>query len=160
MKPPIRETHNLLYKKLPCPTNTIQFWKCFLKRTIPTPYILPELYRSTITHIKPKKFRKVQSTTSNGFPHTNTIGVLNTGLVHQPPTSSPYLALMTFLQRASLSVPYLHNHLPNKAELNLLSRRIPKPPFCTGIQTLAHSTRGTLGASIPLQRKSLYIFSI
>ena len=127
MKPPIREMHNLQQKKLPCLTKTIQFWKCFLKRTTPTPYILPELYPSTITHIKLKKFRKVQPTTYNGFPHPNT------GLVHEPPLSSPYLASMTFLQREFLYIPYLHNHLPNKAKLNLLSRQIPKPPWLVTI---------------------------
>ena len=43
------------------------------KKTIHTPFIFPKLYSSTITHIKLKKFRKVQPTTSNGFPQTNTI---------------------------------------------------------------------------------------
>ena len=80
--------------------------------------------------------------------------------MHQPLPPSPYFASITFLQRASLSVPYLHNCLPNKAKLSRPSRQIPKPPFFIGIQTLAHSIRGILGASIPLQRKSLCSFSI
>ena len=76
--------------------------------------------------------------------YTLTPSVPNTGLVHQPLPPSPYFASITFLQRASLSIPYIHNHLPNKVELNCLSRQIPKPLFCIGIQTLAHSTRGIL----------------
>ena len=71
---PVTEKHDLRHRRLPCLTNTIQFWKLFFKRTIPTLYILPKLHTSTITHIIPKKFRKIQPTTSNGFPHTNTIG--------------------------------------------------------------------------------------
>ena len=58
MNPPMRETHDLRHRSLPCPTNTIQLWKYIFKRTIPTPYILPKLHISTITHVIPKKFRK------------------------------------------------------------------------------------------------------
>ena len=44
----------------------------------------------------------------------------------------------TLLHRASVSMPYLPYHLPNKAELKLLKRLIPSLPTCTGLQTLAH----------------------
>ena len=40
---------------------------------IPTPYILPELHLSTITHTIPKEIGKIQPDTSNEFPHTNAI---------------------------------------------------------------------------------------
>ena len=58
-------------------------------------------------------------------------------------------------------MPYLHNHLPSKAELKLPNHLIPSPPICKGLQTLAHLTRRILGSPlIPLHRKSLYNFSI
>ncbi|KAL4637692.1 hypothetical protein ACB092_03G094800 [Castanea dentata] len=85
-------------------------------------------------------------------------------LVFHAPTT-PFIPIfhlsITLLQRAPLSVPYLHNHLPNNAKLNLLKRQIPNPPYCTGLQSLDYFTRGLFGSSlIPLQRKSLYNFSM
>ena len=47
-----------------------------------------------------------------------------TAFVHHPCHSLPYFASMTLLQRASLLVSYLHNHLPNKSCLTLLKHLI------------------------------------
>ena len=135
MYPPIRETYDLGHKRLTYPTNTIKFRKSHLKRTIPKPYILPKL-------------------------HTSTIHLCHQ-FCAQSPHSLPYFASMTLIQRASLSVPYLHNHLPSKALLNLLKYLIPNLPFSIGLQTLNLFSQGSFGSSpIPLQRKSLYNFSI
>ena len=118
----MREMHDLLHKSLPCLTNTIQLWKYCFKSTIPTPYILPKLHISTITHIGASYQRnlgKVKQPLLIDF-HTLTPYVPDTGFVHQPPQPFPYFTSMTLLQMTFLSVPYLHNHLPSKAELNLL----------------------------------------
>ena len=123
--------------------------------------MLPRLHSSTITHLLPEEFRKVQPAISNKLPEANTKYALVTFFVHQLPQTFPYFASITFLHKASVSMPYLHNHLPNKAELILLNRLIPSPPTCTSLQILAHFPRCNLGSPlIPLQRKSLCNFSM
>ena len=72
---------------------------------------------------------------------------LETSFVHQPPQSFPYLASITRLQRWVVSLPYLHNHFPNKAWLKVLKFLIPKPPYCNGEQTWAQFTSRNLGDS-------------
>ena len=134
MNPPTRTTHNLRYRRILCPTNTIKFRKSLLKNTISTPHMLPKLHSSTIPHIIRKEFRKTHPTNPNMSPQANTISTSHLFL-HQPPQSFPYFTSIILLHRASISMPYLHNHFPNKAKLKLLNRLIPNPPTCSGLQT-------------------------
>ena len=73
----------------------------------------------------------------------------------------PYFASITLLHKASDSMPYLHNHLPRKAELKFPNCLIPNPPTCKGLHTFAQLTKCILGSPpIPFHKKSFYNFSI
>ncbi|KAL4650569.1 hypothetical protein ACB092_01G096600 [Castanea dentata] len=73
----------------------------------------------------------------------------------------PYFASIALLHKASISMPYLHNHFPSKAELKFPNRLKPNPPTCKGLHTLAQLTKCILGSPpIPFHRKSLCNFSI
>ena len=95
------------------------------------------------------------------YLHRLTPKGLVTFFVHQPPQIFPYFASITLLHKASVSMPYLHNHFPSKVELKLLKRLIPNPSTRNGLQTLAYLTNCILGSPpIPFHRKSLCNFSI
>ncbi|KAG6632735.1 hypothetical protein CIPAW_13G179300 [Carya illinoinensis] len=56
---------------------------------------------------------------------------------------------------------YLHNHLPNKALLNVRKLHIPKPPFGIGEQILFQLTRWNFVSSlIPPHKKARNSLSI
>ena len=113
MDPSIIEMHNLHNGRLPCSTNTIKFWEYLLR--VKSPH-----------HTSSQNFTLVPSPTSyyRSLEKFNQFLVMNfykltpytpdTNFVHQPPHSFPYFASTTLLQKASLSMPYFHNHLPNK----------------------------------------------
>ena len=121
-------------------TNSIKLQKGLLESTIPTPHMLPKFHYSTIPHIINKEFRKVQPANSNVSPQTDPIRTCH--LLRTTTTSNvPIFSSITLLHKASVSKPYLHNHLPNKAELKLPNHLIPNPPTCKGLQTLAQLTK-------------------
>ena len=160
MNPPTSPTHNLQHQGVPCPTKAKKTQKSFFKGTIPTPHMLPNftLVPSPTSYCKSlEKFNQPLLINLQRL----TPYALVTFFMHQPPQSFPYFASITLLHNAFVSNPYLHNHLPNKAELKLLNHLIPSPPTCIGLQTLAYFTMCNLESPlIPLQRKSLYNFSM
>ncbi|KAL4626661.1 hypothetical protein ACB092_05G113200 [Castanea dentata] len=73
----------------------------------------------------------------------------------------PHFASITLLHKASVSMPYLYNHFPSKAELKFPNRLKPNPPTYKGLHTLAQLTKCILGSpQIPFHKKSLCNFSI
>ena len=60
MKNPIREMHNLGYRRFLITKNSIQLQEGFFKRTITTPQVMTKFYPSTITYIELNKPGKNQ----------------------------------------------------------------------------------------------------
>ena len=160
MNPPTSPTHSLRHRRVPCPNKAKKTQKSLFKGTIPTPHMLPNftLVPSHTSYCKSlEKFNQPLLINLQRL----TPYALVTFFMHQPPQSFPYFASITLLHNAFVSNPYLHNHLPNKAELKLLNHLIPSPPTCIGLQTLAYFTMCNLESPlIPLQRKSLCNFSM
>ncbi|KAG2664287.1 hypothetical protein I3760_16G075100 [Carya illinoinensis] len=83
-----------------------------------------------------------------------------TSFEHQPPHASPTRSAITDLHKASLSCWYRHNHFPNRALLNSVKLRNPKPPPENGVQTFDQLTKWNLNSSPqPLHKKSRCSFS-
>ena len=122
MKKRITELHKIHYGRIFIKINTEKLQKGLFKWRITTPQIMPKLHSGTISQIKLKEFGKRPLVPSYRLPKNtkgprlqkNTIGPQTT-LVHQSTQWLPYFTSMTFCQSNSPSVPYLHNHFPNKA---------------------------------------------
>ena len=148
------------YRRLLITTNAIKFWVGLFKSTNTTPQIMPNFYSITSTYIELDELGENWAALSYEFPKANTIRFQHPFCTPASPIF-PYFTSMTILQRWFISFPYLHNHFPNKAWLNLHKFRTPKTPNFNSLQTWAHSTRWNLEASpIPLLKKSLWSFSM
>ena len=127
----ITELHKIHYGRIFIMINTEKLQKGLFKWRITTPQIMPKLHSSTISQIKLKEFGKRPLVPSYRLPKNtkgprlqkNTIGPQTSKEHHRAPNDFstpipqwlPYFTSMTFCQSNSPSIPYLHNHFPNKA---------------------------------------------
>jgi hypothetical protein len=75
------------------------------------------------------------------FFHNPTPKAPTSSREHHPPHKLPNLESTTTLHQASLSIPNRHNHLLDKAQLNINKFLIPSPPSEIGVQTFDQLTK-------------------
>ena len=97
--------------------------------------IQPKLNLMTCSQFKRDVFQKFRPTLAYITPQTDTVGPSHQISIPATPRNTIFIPI-TCLQRASVSTPNQHNHLPNKSWLNTTSFLIPKPPQLTGRQRL------------------------
>ena len=73
MKPLIRKRHDICKIRILGTTKAVEFWKCLLKSTTPTPQVMPNFNSITIANLEDGGFKESWPALSYRSPKTNTI---------------------------------------------------------------------------------------